>query len=124
MIGSAFNQLWQSTGLFGFMGLAEGFGLGNLLMIVVGLVLLYLAISKGFEPLLLIPIGFGCILSNIPLAFISGIDPNSGNAGFIKLLFDTGIETGLFPILILRSSSVVKSFMIGGWMIGTRAMYE
>ncbi|NMA22169.1 MAG: sodium ion-translocating decarboxylase subunit beta [Spirochaetales bacterium] len=110
MIGSAFNQLWQSTGLFGFMGLAEGFGLGNLLMIVVGLVLLYLAISKGFEPLLLIPIGFGCILSNIPLAFISGIDPNSGNAGFIKLLFDTGIETGLFPILIFMGVGAMTDF--------------
>ena len=88
MIGASFRQLWQSTGLYGFMGLAEGFGIGNLIMILVGFVLLYLAIKKGFEPLLLIPIGFGCILSNIPMGYISGIDPVTGDAGFIKILFD------------------------------------
>ena len=68
MINAALQKLWESTGLYGFFGLAEGFGWGNFAMILVGFVLLYLAIKKGFEPLLLIPIGFGCILSNIPLA--------------------------------------------------------
>jgi len=110
MIGSAFNQLWQSTGLYGFMGLAEGFGIGNLLMILIGFVLLYLAIKKGFEPLLLVPIGFGCILSNIPMGFISSIDPTTGAAGFIKLLFDMGIDTGLFPILIFMGVGAMTDF--------------
>ena len=110
MIGSAFNQLWQSTGLFGFLGLAEGFGIGNLIMILVGFVLLYLAIKKGFEPLLLVPIGFGCILSNIPMGFIASTDPSTGAAGFIKLLFDMGIDTGLFPILIFMGVGAMTDF--------------
>ncbi|MGE4584656.1 MAG: sodium ion-translocating decarboxylase subunit beta [Sphaerochaeta sp.] len=110
MIASAFNQLWQSTGLFGFLGLAEGFGIGNFLMILIGFVLLYLAIKKGFEPLLLVPIGFGCILSNIPLGFIAGVDPNTGDPGFIKLLFDMGIASGLFPILIFMGVGAMTDF--------------
>ncbi|MPM01629.1 Glutaconyl-CoA decarboxylase subunit beta [bioreactor metagenome] len=110
MIGSAFNQLWQSTGLYGFMGMVEGFGIGNLVMILVGFILLYLAIKKGFEPLLLVPIGFGCILSNIPMGFIASVDPSTGAAGFIKLLFDTGIDTGLFPILIFMGVGAMTDF--------------
>ncbi len=110
MIRDSFIQLWQSTGLYGFMGLAEGFGIGNLLMILIGFVLLYLAIKKGFEPLLLVPIGFGCILSNIPMGFISSIDPTTGAAGFIKLLFDMGIDTGLFPILIFMGVGAMTDF--------------
>ena len=110
MIGSAFNQLWQSTGLFGFLGFADGAGLGNLVMIIIGFVLLYLAIKKGFEPLLLVPIGFGCILANIPLGFIAGVDPSTGDIGFIKQLFDMGIATGLFPILIFMGVGAMTDF--------------
>ena len=111
MIGQAFSQLWQTTGIVGFLGLAGSeFGLGNLAMIIIGLVLLFLAISKGFEPLLLVPIGFGCILSNIPLAYIAGIDPNNGAAGFIKLLFDSGLSSGLFPILIFMGVGAMTDF--------------
>ncbi len=109
MIGEAFGQLWQSTGLIGF--LAAG-GWGNALMIIVGFLLLYLAIAKGFEPLLLVTIGFGCILANIPFAYIAGIDPTSthGGEGFIKLLYDMGIETGLFPILIFMGVGAMTDF--------------
>ncbi|NBK24289.1 MAG: sodium ion-translocating decarboxylase subunit beta, partial [Spirochaetia bacterium] len=110
MIGSAFNQLWQSTGLFGFLGFSEGFGWGNLVMIIIGFILLYLAIKKGFEPLLLVPIGFGCILANIPMGFIAGVDPTTGDIGFIKLLFDMGIATGLFPILIFMGVGAMTDF--------------
>jgi len=53
--------LWTGSGLYNLSA-------GQAVMIVVGLVLLYLAIRKGFEPLLLVPIGFGCVLSNIPEA--------------------------------------------------------
>lgn len=106
-MGEAFSNLWQTTGLVGF--LSNG-GWGNAVMIVVGLVLLYLAIKKGFEPLLLIPIGFGCVLSNIPLAYIAGIDPNNGAAGFIKILFDAGIDSGLFPILIFMGVGAMTDF--------------
>ncbi|TAH56495.1 MAG: sodium ion-translocating decarboxylase subunit beta [Sphaerochaeta sp.] len=110
MINAALQKLWESTGLFGFFGLAEGFGWGNFAMILVGFVLLYLAIKKGFEPLLLIPIGFGCILSNIPLAYISGMDPATGDLGFIKILFDMGIQSGLFPILIFMGVGAMTDF--------------
>ncbi len=110
MIGSAFNQLWQSTGLFGFLGYAEGAGWGNLVMIIIGFILLYLAIKKGFEPLLLVPIGFGCILANIPMGFIAGVDPSTGDIGFIKQLFDMGISSGLFPILIFMGVGAMTDF--------------
>jgi oxaloacetate decarboxylase beta subunit len=111
MIGQAFSQLWQTTGIVGFLGLAGSeFGLGNLAMILIGLGLLFLAINKGFEPLLLVPIGFGCILSNIPLAYIAGIDPNNGGVGFIKILFDSGLSTGLFPILIFMGVGAMTDF--------------
>jgi oxaloacetate decarboxylase beta subunit len=111
MIGQGLSQLWQTTGVFGFLGLAGSeFGLGNFAMIIIGLLLLYLAIAKGFEPLLLVTIGFGCILSNIPLAYIAGIDPNNGSAGFIKLLFDSGLSTGLFPIIIFMGVGAMTDF--------------
>ncbi|MGH4039110.1 MAG: sodium ion-translocating decarboxylase subunit beta [Sphaerochaeta sp.] len=111
MIGTAFSQLGQSTGVYGFLGMAGSeFGAGNFIMILVGLLLIYLAIKKGFEPLLLLPIGFGCILSNIPLAYIAGTDPNNGAAGFIKLLFDSGISTGLFPIIIFMGVGAMTDF--------------
>ena len=54
-------QLWEASGIYNISG-------GQLTMIVVGLVLLYLAIRKNFEPLLLVPIGFGGIMANIPEA--------------------------------------------------------
>ncbi|MFA7539662.1 MAG: sodium ion-translocating decarboxylase subunit beta, partial [Sphaerochaetaceae bacterium] len=87
-------------------------GWGNAVMILVGFVLLYLAIAKGFEPLLLIPIGFGCLLANIPFAYIAGVDPTStfGATGFIKILYDAGIETGLFPILIFIGVGAMTDF--------------
>lgn len=100
-------SLVQSTGMYGF--LQQG-GWGNFVMILVGFVLLYLAIKKGFEPLLLVPIGFGCILCNIPFAYIAGIDPASGNPGFIQLLFEAGIDTGLFPILIFMGVGAMTDF--------------
>lgn len=59
-----FDQLWQSTGL-------SNFQVGQAVMMGVGFLLIYLAIKKGFEPLLLLPIGFGAVLSNIPMAGIA-----------------------------------------------------
>ncbi|MCH3918632.1 MAG: sodium ion-translocating decarboxylase subunit beta [Spirochaetia bacterium] len=111
MIGNALHQLWYTTGITGFLGLASSeFNMGNFAMILVGLLLVYLGIKKGYEPLLLIPIGFGCILCNIPLAYISGIDPANNSAGFIKVLFDAGISTGLFPILIFMGVGAMTDF--------------
>lgn len=90
-------KLWQSTGMYNFE-------IGQVIMILVGLVLLYLAISKEFEPLLLLPIGFGGILSNIPVANIAGPD------GFLGIIYGFGIESGLFPILIFMGVGAMTDF--------------
>ncbi len=106
-ITSGLASLWSTTGIVGFAG-PEGWK--NIIMILVGFLLLYLAIKKGFEPLLLIPIAMGCILSNIPFAYIASVDPSSGDAGFIKILYDAGIESGLFPILIFMGVGAMTDF--------------
>lgn len=90
-------QLWQGTGIYQIE-------MGQLAMIIVGLLLLYLAISKGFEPLLLVPIGFGGILANIP-----GVDIAVGN-GILHQLYVMGIETGLFPLLIFMGVGALTDF--------------
>ncbi|MBU0912782.1 MAG: sodium ion-translocating decarboxylase subunit beta [Gammaproteobacteria bacterium] len=75
-----------------------------LVMMAVGFILLYLAIAKGFEPLLLIPIGFGAILTNIPLAGMS--DPG----GLLYYVYHVGIETGVFPLLIFLGVGALTDF--------------
>ncbi len=67
---------------------------GNFVMIGVGLVLLYLAIVKEYEPVLLLPIGFGCLLANL------GMAATSDGENFISVIYRAGIETELFPLLI------------------------
>lgn len=67
---------------------------GNIVMIVVGLILIYLAIVKEYEPVLLLPIGFGCILANL------GMAASPDGEGFMSVLYRAGIESELFPILI------------------------
>lgn len=79
-------------------------GWGRVIMILVCLLLFYLAVCKGFEPLLLIPIGFGGLLSNIPLADIGGPE------GFIGILYANGIENGLFPLLIFMGVGAMTDF--------------
>ena len=90
-------QLWASTGLYNFT-------VGQAAMIVVGGLLIFLAINKGFEPLLLIPIGFGGILANIPIAEIAGPD------GLLGILYHAGIETGVFPLLIFMGVGAMTDF--------------
>jgi oxaloacetate decarboxylase beta subunit len=79
-------------------------GLLRGLMIFVGLGLIYLGIAKQFEPLLLIPIGFGGILANIPYAGIA--EPG----GFLYLIFGFGIDNGLFPLLIFLGVGALTDF--------------
>jgi len=88
--------LWQSTGLYNF-SLAQAF------MMLIGFLLLFLAIKKGFEPLLLLPIGFGAILSNIPIA---GIADEGGILHYLYL----GIKTGVFPLLIFMGVGAMTDF--------------
>ncbi len=81
--------------------------LKSTIMIVLGLVLIYLAIKKEYEPALLLPIGFGTILANLPLAEVVGtISPH----GAMKVLFDFGIATELFPLLIFIAIGAMIDF--------------
>ncbi|GAA0353155.1 sodium ion-translocating decarboxylase subunit beta [Bowmanella denitrificans] len=89
--------LWQSTALANFEG-------GQLVMMAVGLLLLYLAIVRKYEPLLLLPIGFGAILTNIPLAGFS--EPG----GLLYYVYEVGIETGVFPLLIFMGVGALTDF--------------
>ena len=70
------------------------FSWGNLVMLLAGGILVYLAIAKEYEPVLLLPIGFGCILANL------GMPATAGGDNFLSVLYRAGIETELFPLLI------------------------
>ena len=92
-----FDQLWAGSGLAQITG-------GQFTMIVVSVVLLYLAIAKKFEPLLLVTIGFGGLLSNIP-----GVEIATGD-GLLHLIYVIGIETGAFPLLIFMGVGAMTDF--------------
>ena len=77
---------------------------GHVVMIAVCLILIYLAIKKGFEPLLLLPIGFGGLLANVPVAGISEPD------GFLGIIYDLGVSNGLFPLLIFMGVGAMTDF--------------
>ncbi|XRK15508.1 sodium ion-translocating decarboxylase beta subunit [Elusimicrobium posterum] len=107
------TNLWYSTGIYALTW-QQG------VMILVCMVLLYLGIGKQFEPLLLVPIAFGGILANIPLANIAqspelvttgvtlGNVLSSGN--FLGIIYDLGIESGLFPLLIFIGVGSMTDF--------------
>ena len=80
-------------------------GLKTLVMFVISGVLIYLAIKKDYEPALLLPIGFGAILANLPPVIdqVTGSATASvlGSEGFLTVLFNAGIKNELFPVLIL-----------------------
>lgn len=105
------------------------YGLGQMIMIPLCLVLMYLAIVKGFEPLLLLPIGFGGLLANCPLSGVtapammhdgiisflaSGVPVMTGGVvepgGFLHYFFRFGIDTGVFPIMIFMGVGAMTDF--------------
>ena len=90
-------NLWHATGI-------ANFTFPGLIMIAVGCLLLFLAIAKNFEPLLLLPIGFGAILTNIPVAGLS--DPG----GLLYYVYYVGIDTGIFPLLIFMGVGALTDF--------------
>jgi carboxybiotin decarboxylase len=75
-------------------------------MLLIGCVLLYLAVKRGIEPLLLVPIGFGILLGNLPLAGLSAND----NGGIINILYTNGILTELFPSLLFIGLGAMIDF--------------
>jgi carboxybiotin decarboxylase len=80
------------------------FTLGNAVMLAVGGILIALAVIKEYEPVLLLPIGFGCILANIPL---TGMTSENGIFG---ILYRAGISTELFPLLIFVGVGAMIDF--------------
>jgi carboxybiotin decarboxylase len=80
------------------------FTVGNAVMIAVALVLIYLAVFKEMEPVLLLPIGFGCLLANIPLAGMTAAE------GMMGVLYKAGIATELFPLLIFVGVGAMIDF--------------
>ena len=93
-----------AAGLQGLLLGVTNLTLGHGLMILVGSLLLYLGISKGYEPLLLVPIGFGAVLVNIPLAGLMGEE------GILRFFYENGILTEVFPVLIFLGIGAMTDF--------------
>ncbi len=91
------TTLWMDTGIANFEWPA-------VVMIAVGCLLLYLAIARGFEPLLLLPIGFGAVLANIPNAGFTD------EGGMLYYIYHVGIETGVFPLIIFMGVGALTDF--------------
>ena len=112
------KELWYSTGIYSFIQTAmsnvEGTGVeqflthfGQPIMILVCCFLLWLGIKKQFEPLLLVPIAFGGLLSNIPMPLGEEI---AGPNGFLGIIFNAGIDKGLFPLIIFMGVGAMTDF--------------
>ena len=112
------TALWNSTGIYSFIQTAQaevsGTGIeqflaqfGQPLMIIICCFLLWLGIKKQFEPLLLVPIAFGGLLSNIPMPLGEEI---AGPNGFLGIIFAAGIDKGLFPLIIFMGVGAMTDF--------------
>ena len=120
-IADGLHTLWNSTGIMGFVHSAQnavadpnlqGFEQilhmhGQWIMILICLFLLWLGIKKQFEPLLLVPIAFGGLLSNIPMPLGEEI---AGPNGFLGIIFEAGIHKGLFPLIIFMGVGAMTDF--------------
>ena len=95
------TELWRLVTESGFANLT----VGNYIMFLIALVLVYLAIKKEYEPLLLIPISFGISLANFPLA-----DLGAYGEGIIGLIYEGGIKTELLPPIIFLGVGVLTDF--------------
>ena len=91
------NEIWQGSGLYQITG-------GQIIMLAICLGLLYLGIAKKFEPLLLVTIGFGGLLSNIP-----GVEIATGD-GLLYILYSMGVTNGVFPLLIFMGVGALTDF--------------
>ena len=120
-IADGLHTLWDSTGIMGFVHSAQNAAAdtnlqgieqilhmhGQWIMILICLFLLWLGIKKQFEPLLLVPIAFGGLLSNIPMPLGEEI---AGPNGFLGIIFEAGIHKGLFPLIIFMGVGAMTDF--------------
>ena len=125
-VGQILLDLWKSSGFYAiFAGFSAG-GWQNLVMIIIACVLLYLGIVKKFEPLLLVGIAFGCLLSNLPMGGLyhqelwdAFMDPSSPafhsygqimREGGLLDIFYIGVKTSLYPCLIFMGVGAMTDF--------------
>lgn len=114
ILSEGLMQLWQSTGIYNMIDKIDPtitspfeqflHQFGHPIMLVICLFLLWLGIKKQYEPLLLVPIAFGGLLSNIPLAGIA--EPT----GFLGIIYEAGIHKGLFPLIIFMGVGAMTDF--------------
>ncbi|MDG2089715.1 MAG: sodium ion-translocating decarboxylase subunit beta [Gammaproteobacteria bacterium] len=106
---NSITQLFQDSGLYQLES-------GQFVMMLVGLLLIYLAIKKGFEPLLLLPIGMGAILVNVPGAgfLTEPVYDAAGHlaspGGILYYIYEAGIATGIFPLVIFMGVGAMTDF--------------
>ncbi len=107
--GEVMKGIWESTGFYGF-GAIE-FGWSNAVMIAIAVLLLYLAIFKEAEPYLLIPMGIGMLLSNLPFSGIMDVDSSSasGYSGLLGVLY-LGVKYEIYPCLIFMGIGATTDF--------------
>ena len=107
--GEVMKGIWQNTGFYGF-GATE-FGWQNAIMILIAILLLYLAIFKEAEPYLLIPMGIGMLLSNLPFTGIMDVDSSSasGYSGLLGVLY-LGVKYEIYPCLIFMGIGATTDF--------------
>ena len=116
-MGELIDSFYDTTGIKALLqpheGVKDSHGLemsffaqsgGRIIMILICFLLFYLAIKKGFEPLLLIPIGFGGLLANIPIANMAGPD------GMLGIIYSMGITNQFFPLLIFMGVGAMTDF--------------
>ncbi len=103
MFSDALRTIWETSG-FAFLTWQ------HLVMIVVACILLYLAIVKKFEPLLLLPIAFGVLMSNLPLTGLMAEPPSSSEAGGLLYYLYLGVKKGIYPSLIFLGIGAMTDF--------------
>jgi len=121
------RNIAETTGIYAFINdVVKGetpsghpitiFGWQEFLMVVVGFLIVYLGAAKGFEPLLLIPIGFGTIFANIPVANMG--NPGVWNEtlhmyehqGFLNIIYNAGVGNEFFPLIIFIGIGAMTDF--------------
>lgn len=96
-------KIWQQSGFTAITW-------ESLVMLIIGFTLIYLAIVKKFEPLLLLPIAFGVILANLPLANLMAEPPSSGEPGGLLYYLYLGVKKGIYPSLIFLGIGAMTDF--------------
>ena len=102
-IGNNLADFWEYTGFANATS-------GHLIMILVGLFFLYLAIKRNFEPMLLIPIGFGILIGNIPFKIDAGLEVGIYEEGSVLNILYQGVKTGWYPPLVFLGIGAMTDF--------------